>query len=1046
MKTNLLLTALLLCFAFGESLTAQKKSHTPENSYFGNQDYMEAAHLAKSGDLAKARTLFAKASETFVQEENWNAYIKATIKWINTYTSDPAYPQVVALSNRAIDLISNRADSLLPVCGNIYLAVADVYLNYGTLRSAHEYLEAAAKLLAAGGAEQKYALGRTYMKMGTVLSYVGQFEASEEKFEDALQIGKHLKDCEDCTGLLAAIYGNMGTMYRLKGNLEKAADYIARGNQLAVDAFGEDHLYLVGQYNSMAFVLLELREYEQAASYLKKVAAIIEQSGTQNLYYAYQVLTSTYDQLGWIYAQSNAYEKAKKYFLKAKENVAHYYDAESFLVTISCGLAKASYETKAFDEALHYLQEADSLIQLSQYVNSEPAHWQQIQSTIDLNYAGYWRKKGNYEKAAAYYKKDYQARAVLGIAKGESYSAEEDLGRLYLMSGNLDSAMHYAQRALVDVSWTFDEMDYDALPEAEDCRNVTEVYNILDLKINALYTKALLTDNPRERKQWLTKCLDVLHLADEYHMNTLSKVNLLRGGHYDVIISNSIYIYRLGAKIAKECYGIEAMEEYLDKAFYYLQQMKAQELWQSLLESDAAEYANLPVDLLEQERDLLFDEQYYEKQRLEALQAGAYETATEIENGPLFRAQKAYRELQQQLEREYTDYYAIKYDYQPAQIADLQAILKADELLIEYMSTDSSLLIFTLSQNQPLQIKEVPYPENVDESIKTLQQLLQNSAMLRRSSRRKFIALSHQLYQQFLAPVAAQLADKKRLIIIGDGFTNYIPFEVLLASKKEERFHDLNYLIRDFEISYHYSSKLLAKARKNKVANARGIYAFAPVYEDATTKNYDTAEAKGDDWTDSPLSPLPESEEEVKAIMALFRKEFIPGNTLDLREDANEAGLKKELMQAYQFIHIAGHSFANLENPKFSGIACFDQASSDAKSREDGILYSGEIYGIKTQADLVTLSSCESGYGKLDRSEGILGLNRAFIYSGTPNVMFSLWKVYDKVNARLMVDFYENILDGKEYAQSLRASKLALIERSATASPHFWAPYLLIGR
>ena len=83
--------------------------------------------------------------------------------------------------------------------------------------------------------------------------------------------------------------------------------------------------------------------------------------------------------------------------------------------------------------------------------------------------------------------------------------------------------------------------------------------------------------------------------------------------------------------------------------------------------------------------------------------------------------------------------------------------------------------------------------------------------------------------------------------------------------------------------------------------------------------------------------------------------------------------------------------------------------------------------------------------GKLEKTEGLLGLNRAFIYAGTPNVIFSLWKVYDKVSAELMVDFYEKVLDREDYATSLRAAKLKLLKNEATAAPHFWSPFLLIG-
>jgi len=179
--------------------------------------------------------------------------------------------------------------------------------------------------------------------------------------------------------------------------------------------------------------------------------------------------------------------------------------------------------------------------------------------------------------------------------------------------------------------------------------------------------------------------------------------------------------------------------------------------------------------------------------------------------------------------------------------------------------------------------------------------------------------------------------------------------------------------------------------------------------------------------------------------MKLFRKNGKKSNQLDLRANASEAALKSNLEKPFKYIHIAGHSFADLENPKFSGIACFDVNESNPNT-EDGTLYTGEIYNISSKADLVTLSSCESGFGKLEKTEGLMGINRAFIYAGTPNVVFSLWKVYDKISATMMKDFYKNTLEGKSYSTSLREAKLQLLEKEETASPHFWSPFLLIGR
>ena len=109
-------------------------------------------------------------------------------------------------------------------------------------------------------------------------------------------------------------------------------------------------------------------------------------------------------------------------------------------------------------------------------------------------------------------------------------------------------------------------------------------------------------------------------------------------------------------------------------------------------------------------------------------------------------------------------------------------------------------------------------------------------------------------------------------------------------------------------------------------------------------------------------------------------------------------------------------------------------------------MYSDEIYNLNLNADLVVLSACESGLGKIVKGEGIIGLTRGFIYSGARNIVVSLWQVADKSTSELMIEFYRNILDGKSYSSSLREAKLKLIKDGTYSYPLEWSPFVLIGK
>lgn len=129
-----------------------------------------------------------------------------------------------------------------------------------------------------------------------------------------------------------------------------------------------------------------------------------------------------------------------------------------------------------------------------------------------------------------------------------------------------------------------------------------------------------------------------------------------------------------------------------------------------------------------------------------------------------------------------------------------------------------------------------------------------------------------------------------------------------------------------------------------------------------------------------------------------------------------ENNFKINLEVLYRFIYIVGYSFVNLKNLEFFGIVCFVEKFL---IEEDGILYMGEIYVFDMCVDLVILSSCESGLGKFDKVDGLIGFNCVFVYVGIFNVVFFFWKVYDWVSFIFMVDFYELVLEGENYVISL---------------------------
>jgi CHAT domain-containing protein len=187
---------------------------------------------------------------------------------------------------------------------------------------------------------------------------------------------------------------------------------------------------------------------------------------------------------------------------------------------------------------------------------------------------------------------------------------------------------------------------------------------------------------------------------------------------------------------------------------------------------------------------------------------------------------------------------------------------------------------------------------------------------------------------------------------------------------------------------------------------------------------------------------LPNSEKEVSDIYRCFSEKGLFSQEF-LRQDATEEAFKANAGR-YSVVHIATHGLVDEADPRMSALVF--TPNDTTLSQEDGILYADEVQDLKLNADLVVLSSCESGVGKMVRGEGLMALTRGFFYAGARNVVFSLWRVIDRQTSDLMSLFYKEVLAGRSYSYALRAAKLKMIATPGSAYPLNWAGFVLVGR
>lgn len=295
--------------------------------------------------------------------------------------------------------------------------------------------------------------------------------------------------------------------------------------------------------------------------------------------------------------------------------------------------------------------------------------------------------------------------------------------------------------------------------------------------------------------------------------------------------------------------------------------------------------------------------------------------------------------------------------------------------------------------------------------------------------------LGNELFHQLVFP---GLDEKiKKIIIVPADVLNALPFETLITDKN-------HWLIEDIKISYTPSITSLREIisrngsthlRRQKDILAVGDPNFGELEKDSINKNiFNEFYAQ----SDLQFFRLKYSGVETDRISSLFSEEK---SDIFKRELASEENIKNHNLANYKILHFATHSLIDDKMPARSSIMLV----LDDDPSEDGFLQMREIYNLKLNADLVTLSACQTGGGQFWKGEGIEGLNRAFFYAGTSSVIMSLWSVNDQATYQLMERFYTHLRSSQPIAQALQRAKLEMINSEVLTHPFYWAGFVVSG-
>ncbi len=345
----------------------------------------------------------------------------------------------------------------------------------------------------------------------------------------------------------------------------------------------------------------------------------------------------------------------------------------------------------------------------------------------------------------------------------------------------------------------------------------------------------------------------------------------------------------------------------------------------------------------------------------------------------------------------------------PPEVEEIRSLIPTDETLVEFYGGGDDLYAFLVTRGEVRAVKLDG--KGLAESVAEFRRWLKNPQAAARGMTLRKAANAEPgsqagptLYQRLFAPLA-DMIETKNVTIVPHGPLHYLPFAALSSGE--------DYLLDRYNLRMLPSASVMQFLGEDRVDKAGSALVFG---------NPDLGQAELD---------LPFAQTEAQTI-----GKIMAGSRVLVRDRATETAAKS-FGSGFRYLHFASHGVFDPEKPLASGLML-------AKDDEnDGMLTVSELYESKLDADLVTLSACETALGKVTSGDDVVGFTRGFLYAGANSILSSLWQVDDEATGELMKAFYLNLKEmGKR--EALRLAQLSLRDGNY-GHPYYWAAFQLTG-
>lgn len=795
----------------------------------------------------------------------------------------------------------------------------------------------------------------------------------------------------------------------------------------------------------------------------------------------------TFDEIGVLYGDLGEYQKALDFHRQALALRRTVGDRKMEARALN-NIALVYLDTGDYRRALEFHQQVLPIRKALGDAGGE--------STTLNNIGGAYDQLGEYQKAVDYFNQSLTLRRTLGDRRGQAF-ALNNLAGVYFKSGDYSKALEAFDQVLQIFRETGDRRgeavvlsnmgmvrgttkDYPkAIEYLQQALAVLREIGARDNEATTLYTLAY---NERERGnpgEALTLVNAAIMIVESLRSKIVSPS--MRASY----LASILKYYKFNVDLLVRLHRERPSEGFDAAALQMSERARARSLLEMLTEARVDLRQGVDPALLERERSLRLslDAKAEQQSRPRDKSSPAQSSTVAAEVSAL----AAELELVQAEIRQKSPRFAALAQPVPLSLKEIQQLLDPDTLLLEYSLGNPRSYLWAVTQTS-LDVYDLPKGADIEKQAQQVYTLLtapnrrekgetddQRRARLVQAEA-EYPKAAGNLGQTLLGPVAAQLV-KKRLVVIGDGALQYVPFGALPEPSAGGQ-----PLVVEHELVSLPSASVLGVLRRESEGRKPAPKAVAvmadPVFDGEDVRVGGTGNPK----------KQREAGVQDRGVMATVADKTDPSSTRDIERAASEAGLtagsaqqrirrlpfsrhEAELILAfvpaggglkaldftasratatgaqlgqYRIVHFATHGLLNGEHPELSGIVL---SLVDKDGREvDGFLRLHQIYNLQLPAELVVLSACQTALGRQVKGEGLVGLVRGFMHAGSKRVVASLWKVDDEATAELMGIFYRRMLkEGLRPAAALRAAKVEMSRNKRWRSPYYWAAFELQG-